>query len=72
MNRRNQKKNKKKNKQTDTEIYRLNEKKFTHYLLPFHRLYQFLVIEMRVLAARLDLLWKLILVPGNKKKTVIG
>lgn len=37
-------------------------------MLPFHRLHQFLVIEVRVLAARLDLLWKLILVPGNKKR----
>jgi hypothetical protein len=40
----------------------------TYYLLPFHRLHQFLVIKMSILAAWLDLLRKFILVPSNTNK----
>lgn len=51
-------------------MYSINKEKETHYLLPFHRLHQLLVIEMRILAARLNLLRKLILIPADTNNKI--
>lgn len=51
-------------------MYSINKEKETHYLLPFHRLHQLLVIEMRILATRLNLLRKLILIPADTNNKI--